>query len=185
MVMKTKLVLVAHLFIYLKYWGVPLLRNNITLTLTIPLKSNLTEDLGVPIKIRFVLIEPNAPPVNVQGHNTSSTSIWVDWDTVPAADQNGIIRTYTVTYTAFPGGILRRAIVNAPTTHVTLRGLKEYTNYSILVFASTAKGDGNASDPIIVTTDEDSKLPKTLRHLTIKRGMCAYDIYERDKVGKL
>ena len=37
------------------------------------------------------LVEPSAPPANVQGHNTSSTSIWVDWDIVPVADQNGII----------------------------------------------------------------------------------------------
>ena len=100
------------------------------------------------------------------------------------ADQNGIILTYTVTYTALPSGILRTAMVNTPTTHVKLRGLEEYTNYSILVFASTVKGDGNASDPIIVTTDEDSKLPKALRHLTIKRRMCAYSSYKKDKVGK-
>ena len=119
--------------------------------------------------IYFVLIEPNAPPVNVQGHNISSTSIWVDWDTVPVADQNGIILSYTVTYTALPGGIPRTAVVSAPISHVTLRGLEEHTNYSILVYASTVKGDGNASDPIIVTTDEDSKLPKALRHLTIKK----------------
>ena len=94
----------------------------------------------------------------------------MDWDTVPVADQNGIILSYTVAYTALPGGIPRTAIVSATTTHVTLRGLDEYTNYSILVFASTAKGDGNTSDPIIVTTDEDSKSPKTLQWLSIKKG---------------
>ena len=113
--------------------------------------------------MQFAFIEPNAPPANVIGHNTSSTSIWVDWDTVPVADQNGIILSYTVAYTAFPVGILRTAVVNATTTHLALNGLEEYTNYSILVFASTVKGDGNASDPIIVTTDEDSKLPKALQ----------------------
>ena len=59
--------------------------------------------------------------------------------------------------------------MSAPTTNVTLRNLEEYTNYSILVFASTVKGDGNASDPIIVTTDEDSKLPTALRYVTIKK----------------
>ena len=89
-----------------------------------------------------------------------------------------------MTYTAFPGGILRTAIVSAPTTNVTLRNLEEYTNYSILVFASTVKGDGNASNAIIVTTDEDSKLSKALRHLTIKRGMFAFGSYKKDKVGK-
>ena len=119
--------------------------------------------------MHFLFIEPSAPPVNVQGHDISSTSIWVDWDTVPVADQNGIILSYTVTYTAFPGGIPRTAVVSAPTTHVTLRSLEEYTNYSILVFASTVRGDGNTSDPIIVTTDEDSKLSNALRYVTIKK----------------
>ena len=79
------------------------------------------------------------------------------------ADQNGIILTYTVTYTALPGGISRTAVVSAPTTHVALRGLEECTDYIILAFASTMKGDGNASDPIIVTTDQDSKLSKALK----------------------
>ena len=114
----------------------------------------------------FALIEPNAPPANDQGYNISSTGILVDWETVPVAYQNGIILTYTVTYRALPAGILQTAKVRAPSTQVTLKGLKKYTNYSIFVFASTAKGDGNASDPITVTTDEDSKLLKALKCLT-------------------
>ena len=73
-----------------------------------------------------------------------------------------------MTYTALTDGIPRTAVVSAPTMNVTLRGLEEYTDYSIFVFASTVKGDGNASNPIIVTTDEDSKLPKALRYLTVK-----------------
>ena len=47
--------------------------------------------------------------------------------------------------------------VTAPTTNATLISLNKYTNYSITVFASTSKGGGNKSAPIIVTTDEDSK----------------------------
>ena len=78
-------------------------------------------------------------------------------------DQNGIILSYTVTYTALPVGVPRTAVVSDTNTHLALEGLEEYTNYSILVFASTAKGDGTASDPIIVTTDEDSKLQKALQ----------------------
>ena len=106
----------------------------------------------------FCYSEPNAPPSNVQGHNISSTSILVQWGDVPAADQNGIILSYTVTYKALPGGTLKSEVVIAPTTETTLTGLNEYTNYSITVFASTVKGDGNVSKPIIVITDEDSKL---------------------------
>ena len=74
-----------------------------------------------------------------------------------------------MTYTALTGGIPMTAVVSAPTTHVILRSLEEYTNYSIFVFASTVKGDGNASAPIIVTTDQDSKLLKNLRGLAIKK----------------
>ena len=90
------------------------------------------------------------------------------------ADQNGIILSYTVTYTALPGGISRTAVVSAPITHVTLRSLEEYTDYSVLVFASTMKGDGNASDPIIVTTDQDSKLSKALQGSSINKRKVSF-----------
>ena len=81
----------------------------------------------------------------------------VQWGDVPAADQNGIILSYTVIYIALPFGSLQTEVVNAATRQSILTGLNEYTNYSITVFASTAKGDGNVSTPIIVVTDEDSK----------------------------
>ena len=102
--------------------------------------------------------EPHGPPANVHGHNTSSTSIFVQWSNVPSTDQNGTILSYTVTYKALPDGSPQTKVVSAPTTQVTLTGLNEYTNYSITVFASTVKGNGNISVPIIVITDEDSKL---------------------------
>ena len=105
----------------------------------------------------LLFVGPNAPPSNVQGHNTSSTSILVHWSNVPPADQNGVILSYTVTYKALPDGSSQSKVVSAPSTRVTLTGLNEYTNYSITVFASTVTGDGNVSKPIVVITDEDSK----------------------------
>ncbi|XP_073259128.1 receptor-type tyrosine-protein phosphatase delta-like [Porites lutea] len=108
---------------------------------------------------------PNAPPANITGNNITSTSIFVQWHEVPADNQNGIIVNYTITYTEVPSGNSRKEIVIAPSTNVTLTGLKIFTNYSITVFASTAKGDGNRSEPIIVITDEDrpSGFPLNLR----------------------
>ena len=82
----------------------------------------------------------------------------VQWGDVPAADQNGIILSYTVIYKALPGESPLVKVVNAPTRQAFLSGLNEYTNYSITVFASTVKGDGNVSEPIVVITDEDSEL---------------------------
>ena len=101
--------------------------------------------------------EPSAAPVNVRGHNTSSTSILVQWGNVPAEDRNGKILSYTVTYKVGEGDALTK-VVNAPATQTTLSGLNEHTEYSITVFASTSKGGGTANEPAIkVTTDEDSK----------------------------
>ena len=111
------------------------------------------------------LVEPSAPPANVQGHTTSSTSIWVDWDIVPVADQNGIVLTYTVTYMALPDKTPQSIVLIAAITQANLTGLMKYRNYSITVFASTAKGDGNVSEPIIVITDEDSKFSIVLRFI--------------------
>ena len=99
-----------------------------------------------------------APPTDVRGHVTSSTSAFVQWTAVPPAEQNGTILSYTVTYMALPDGNLQTKIVSAPTTRVTLTGLNEYTNYSITVFASNVYGNGKSSEPIFVFTDESSKL---------------------------
>ena len=103
------------------------------------------------------MLVPSAPPSDVTGSSKSSTSIFVQWDQVPAADQNGVILSYTVTYTALPGGSSQKKNVTAPANQTILTGLNEYTNYSITVFASTSKGGGNESKPIMVITDEDSK----------------------------
>ena len=118
--------------------------------------------LSVKFLFYFFLIsfntEQKVPPSNVQGQNTSSTSIFVQWDSVPVADQNGIILRYTVAYAVLPSnGRTQSKVVEAPATDTTLTGLNEFTNYLIVVFASTSKGSGDYSFPIIVITDQDSK----------------------------
>ncbi len=102
-------------------------------------------------------LEPTAAPKNVTGHNSSSTSIFVTWDDVPAADQNGIILTYTITYESLTENHNENVTVNYPARQTNLTGLREYVNYSITVFASTVKGNGPASNPIVVITDQDGK----------------------------
>ena len=111
------------------------------------------------------MTEPSAPPDNVRKFNTSSTSIVVQWDQVPPADQNGVILSYTVTYKALPDGSEKTRNITAPTTVATLTGLNEYTNYSITVFASTIKGGGNKSVFIVVNTDGDSKFSQNFLFL--------------------
>ena len=97
----------------------------------------------------------------------------VQWGNVPAADQNGIILSYTVIYTALPGGSPLAKVVNAPTRQTFLTGLNEYINYSITVFASTSKGGGNVTAPIIVVTDEDSKFSFIIQFQDLCLDVCS------------
>ena len=91
------------------------------------------------------------------GQNSSSTSILVTWDEVPADQQNGIITGYTITYQSQTQNDNGTDQVNGSFRQTELTNLKEYVNYNITVFAFTVRGDGPASVPIVVRTDQDSK----------------------------
>lgn len=114
-----------------------------------------------------VITEPTDSPKNVRGRNTSSTSIFVEWDNVPEAGQNGIILSYKVEYKSLPDGNPQTKVVDAPTTQAYLTGLNEYTQYRIFVVASTIKGSGPDSDKVDTFTDEDSMYPKRLLFILI------------------
>ena len=102
--------------------------------------------------------EPDGAPQNVRGQNSSSTSILVMWDEVPADQQNGIITGYTITYKSQTENDNGSVLADPDDRQKELTGLKEYANYNITVFASTVKGDGPASYPVIVVRiDQDSK----------------------------
>ena len=104
-----------------------------------------------------LFIEPAVAPPNVRGRNTSSTSILVLWDEVPVVDQNGIITGYTINYQSQTENDNGSVPADANKRHKELTGLKEYVDYNITVFASTAKGAGPSSSVLVVRTDEDSK----------------------------
>ena len=80
------------------------------------------------------------------------------WDEVPADQQNGIITVFTITYQSQTENDNGNVQVNGSVRQRELTNLKEYVNYNITVFASTTIGDGPPSNPIVVTTDQDSKL---------------------------
>ena len=113
-------------------------------------------NLAIKTKL-FSLTEPDSPPQNVRGRNTSSTSILVMWAEVPADQQNGIITGYTITYQSQTENDNGTVLVNGSVRQTELTNLKEYVNYNITVFASTVKGDGPATVPFIVRTDQHSE----------------------------
>ncbi|KAK2565266.1 Protein sidekick-1 [Acropora cervicornis] len=95
---------------------------------------------------------PSASPANVRG-NSTSTSIFVQWEQVPSPHQNGNILYYTVAYYRrhYSSSFAQRVVVAAPTTQTTLTGLIQGALYRIYVSASTSKGDGPAAYITIAT----------------------------------
>ena len=79
------------------------------------------------------------------------------WNEVPADQRNGIITGYNITYQSQTENDNGDVQAGPNDRQKELTGLKEFVNYTITVSASTVKGEGTASDPIVVTTDQDSK----------------------------
>lgn len=92
----------------------------------------------------------------MRGRAQSSTKILVEWGEVPEPQRHGDIIRYTV-YWKTEGGAVEEDTVFPPKKDITLTELTKFTNYSINVSASTIKGEGPASNLIVVPTDQDSK----------------------------
>ena len=104
----------------------------------------------------FLSLGPHAPPQNIRANSTTSTSIFVKWDDVPSEDQNGIIRNYTVRYRAV-GALGPFDTTKVFTKEANLTGLIKDESYNVSVLATTDKGNGPYSVPIILTTNENSE----------------------------
>ena len=103
---------------------------------------------------------PSVPPSGVTADGMS-TSITVQWGTVPCADQNGPITGYSVRYGEMGSGSTQTE--SATGNEAVISGLQMTTNYTVEVAAETSVGRGDYSEPIIVTTN--SKIScQTLQH---------------------
>jgi len=77
----------------------------------------------------------------------------VTW--VPPLTPNGIIQSYRIEYNRTTDGIIDS--ITTSDTSVIITMLEKFTTYQVQVFATTfAEGEG--SDIVTVTTDEDSEL---------------------------
>ena len=100
----------------------------------------------------FLSIGPSAP-LNITAHNLSSTSILITWQ--PPVIPNGIVRFYSVEFTEIStNGVVNS--IHATNTSVIITMLEKFTTYEVQVFATTIT-EGDGSDVVTVTTDEDSK----------------------------
>lgn len=106
-------------------------------------------------------VVPSSGPLNVLANATSSTTIIVQWGSVPVEDRNGQIDGYKVSYglaarTSHP--VLFKDIPSNSTFTTTLTKLRKFSQYNIQVLAYTRLGDGALSEPPVrVQTFDDSK----------------------------
>lgn len=90
----------------------------------------------------------------------------VTWLPVPGGYVHGILRGYRLLFKIDENSFYQN--VTTVNQSFELTGLEKFTNYSIKVLAYTRIGDGNVSDPVIVSTDEDGKLLAYLRYSLIR-----------------
>ena len=109
----------------------------------------------------------------MRGHNTSSTSISVSWDEVQAELRNGIITGYTITYQSWTENDNGIVHPDRNDRQANLTGLKEYVEYTILVFTYTVKGRGPPSG-LYVRTDQDGKWLNLFFAFSINEELVVY-----------
>ncbi|XP_076439826.1 receptor-type tyrosine-protein phosphatase delta-like isoform X2 [Babylonia areolata] len=102
---------------------------------------------------------PEAPPRDVSGRPIDQQRIEISWKPPLAHKQNGALAGYKIFYLK---NELGKTLDDATMQNVkpnkqshTLEGLQTWTEYRIWVVAYTRVGDGPASPPILVQTDED------------------------------
>lgn len=98
---------------------------------------------------------PTGAPQNLTGSSLNSNSIFISWNLPLPSERNGIILNYIVNVTETETNLKFSHI--ALSTSFTLFGLHPYYTYSITVTAVTVVSPGPATNPISITTDEDSK----------------------------
>lgn len=80
----------------------------------------------------------------------------VTWLTVAEGFVHGILRGYRLLFKEEEATFyLNLTTVNQS---LELTGLKKFTNYSLRVLAFTSIGDGNVSNLVTVSTDQDGEL---------------------------
>ena len=97
-----------------------------------------------------VLSAPTAAPLSVTTSTPSSSTISVQWGSVPCIHQNGDITGYSVQYEVMGSGNTQIEMISGDSSGgrmTTISGLTPSTTYSIEVAAVNSAGTGVYSDP--------------------------------------
>ena len=96
---------------------------------------------------------PSGSPANFQARALDSRSIYLSWDPLPLAQQNGIIRQYRVTIVDIAG---EARIISTTAASVNVAALNPFTMYTCTVAAETI-AVGPSTSPVEIVTPQDGK----------------------------
>lgn len=101
---------------------------------------------------------PGAPPQDVHGVPVDSRALRISWKPPPREKHHGKIVYYKVIYSEeskkSPKNV-HEVNVTTNDNSVVLKNLNKWTVYRVSVLAGTKIGDGPASEPLLLRTDED------------------------------
>ena len=98
---------------------------------------------------------PDRPPLYITYSAPSSTSLFVEWGSIPPRFENGIIRGFKVHLHEIPfNGTVEEMEVEPFLHWIILDNLKKFTAYSIQVRAFTTEGYGPGNN-LTARTSQD------------------------------
>jgi len=123
----------------------------------------------------FLHLAPSGPPINLRGHPTNPSAMIISWSKPRLLDQNGQITNYIITLrnksdeesfviaanrcdssktarSIYPGDCL------SGRHSVTISNLAPYIIYDVRIAAMNVNGTGPMSDPVKLSSGEDSEL---------------------------
>lgn len=102
---------------------------------------------------------PSEPPVITEANSSTSTSIELKWTEVTRLNGAPLLG-YGIIYKRNNENFRREIMKSVPQTprESELEDLQKFTEYTIRVYAFTRYGNGVASQPILLRTQEDGKL---------------------------
>ena len=98
---------------------------------------------------------PASPPEEVTGYAVNSTHILLSWNPPVEEDQNGLVRSYTISITELQTNIYF-TFEETTQTEIVVGSLHPYYGYECTVSAVTI-APGPYSEPRLITTPQDGK----------------------------
>ena len=107
----------------------------------------------------------------VAAHNTSSTSIYLEWSAPPSETVHGQFQGYVLTYRprdTSPAQSRELRINNPAATSQTVTDLAVYTQYLLSIRVSNPEGEGPETIVVVMTDEGAPSSPRNVKILTVK-----------------